>query len=329
MSADFWASYLSGAVGIIIGNPLDMIKVRLQASHPQPQIFTSINASDFPTTFTLSRYFKKASSLVTGSAAPALGYGALNAILFVTYNRTEEALNRSWYINTSSAHSPLYPSSSTGSNLWTTWLAGAAGGLATWVISTPTELIKCRAQLADRTSSSASSLNIARRIIRTEGIRGLYCGGVITALRDSIGYGFYFWAYELGGRLMRTKSEQGRSVPEDDNSMTELSSTSLSSQDAARVLLCGGVAGVVTWASIFPLDVVKTRVQAGKEGSGHLGLATAATPLLETSASRRRGAIEVAREAYQEGGIRIFFRGLTICSARAFIVNAFQWAVWQ
>ena len=31
MSADFWAGYLSGAVGILIGNPLDLLKVRLQA----------------------------------------------------------------------------------------------------------------------------------------------------------------------------------------------------------------------------------------------------------------------------------------------------------
>ena len=31
MSADFWAGYVSGAAGIVIGNPLDLIKVRLQA----------------------------------------------------------------------------------------------------------------------------------------------------------------------------------------------------------------------------------------------------------------------------------------------------------
>lgn len=31
MASDFWAGYLSGAIGIIIGNPLDVIKVRLQA----------------------------------------------------------------------------------------------------------------------------------------------------------------------------------------------------------------------------------------------------------------------------------------------------------
>ena len=31
MSADFWAGYLSGAAGILIGNPLDLVKTRLQA----------------------------------------------------------------------------------------------------------------------------------------------------------------------------------------------------------------------------------------------------------------------------------------------------------
>ena len=33
MSADFWAGYVSGAAGIIIGNPLDLIKTRLQAGN--------------------------------------------------------------------------------------------------------------------------------------------------------------------------------------------------------------------------------------------------------------------------------------------------------
>ena len=31
MSADFWAGYLSGAFGILVGNPLDLLKTRLQA----------------------------------------------------------------------------------------------------------------------------------------------------------------------------------------------------------------------------------------------------------------------------------------------------------
>ncbi|ORY58815.1 mitochondrial carrier domain-containing protein [Pseudomassariella vexata] len=279
MSADFWAGYVSGAVGIVIGNPLDLIKVRLQAKDAIPA----------QTTVSYARQFETPSSLVTGTAAPVLGYGALNALLFVSYNRSEAAINN--YL----AISP---------NLWTTWAAGAIGGLATWVVSTPTELVKCRAQLS---LPPTSSWKIARQIVKSEGFRGLYFGGVVTALRDSIGYGFYFWSYELSTQLI-TSSKQEKSL----------------TKDAARVLLCGGLAGVVTWASVFPLDVIKTRVQAQTNEPAAMALLGD-----QTKVHRRAGAIEVAKEAYRQGGLRVFFRGLTICSVRAFVVSAIQWAVYE
>ncbi len=31
MSSDFWAAYISGVVGISVGNPLDVVKIHLQA----------------------------------------------------------------------------------------------------------------------------------------------------------------------------------------------------------------------------------------------------------------------------------------------------------
>ncbi|KAI8306055.1 hypothetical protein K4K61_004824 [Colletotrichum sp. SAR11_59] len=292
MSADFWAGYISGAVGIIIGNPLDLLKVRLQAppTAPPPGQIPAAAATSY------IRHFETPASLVTGSAAPILGYGALNALLFVSYNRTEAALNSALNVK---------------SSLWTTWIAGAVGGLATWVVSTPTELIKCRAQLS---SPPASSWAITKDVWRAEGIRGLYFGGVVTALRDSIGYGFYFWSYELSTRWMGVGTA-------DATGETNLR------EEAAKVLLCGGLAGIVTWASIFPLDVIKTRVQTQA-----FEKPAEAAPLLPTQGSeptKRAGAMQVAREAYREGGMKVFFRGLTICSVRAFIVNAVQWAVYE
>ncbi|WAO87764.1 Hypothetical protein NCS54_00508300 [Fusarium falciforme] len=291
----------SGAVGIIIGNPLDVIKVRLQAQHntpvsntpPNPVLGTTAAAraiSQGPSPY--ARYFGNSASLVTGTAAPILGYGALNALLFVSYNRTEAALNNAF---------------STSGNLWNTWIAGAVGGLATWVVSTPTELIKCRAQLA---SPPLSSWAITRQIWRNEGIRGLYFGGVVTALRDSIGYGFYFWSYELSTRWLATE-------PGEESSFQH---------EAAKVLLCGGLAGVATWASIFPLDVIKTRVQAQPWVQQ-----AETSPLQSNGVSRpsRTGALQIAQQAYREEGTRVFFRGLTVCSVRAFMVNAVQWAVYE
>lgn len=307
MAADFWAGYISGAVGIIVGNPLDMLKVRLQAS-PNPPFSPS------PTPSYLRPW-------MSGTAAPVLGYGALNALLFVSYNRTEGALNRALHI-----------AGGTGTNLWTTWLAGAAGGLATWVVSTPTELVKCRAQLA---SPPLSSWAIARQVLRVEGVRGLYCGGVVTALRDSVGYGFYFWSYELGTRLVENldgqadpdaPAGQGGGVP----------NPRLLGREAAKVLLCGGIAGVITWASIFPLDVIKTRVQAQILHRRTSGAGNERSSLLEGEAQRRPhepkkrlGAWCIAQETYREGGVQSFLRGLTVCSIRAFVVNAVQWAIYE
>ena len=80
------------------------------------------------------------------------------------------------------------PTMPDGTALYKIWLAGAVGGLASWTISSPTEFIKCRAQLDSL--PEVSSWTVAKDIIRTRGFRGLYFGGVVTGLRDSIGYGF-------------------------------------------------------------------------------------------------------------------------------------------
>lgn len=57
MSANFWAGYVSGAAGILIGNPLDLLKVRLQAGE-------SISAAS---SHSLSGQFETASALIRGT----------------------------------------------------------------------------------------------------------------------------------------------------------------------------------------------------------------------------------------------------------------------
>lgn len=208
MAADFWAGYISGAAGILIGNPLDLIKTRLQAG----TFYTPENAISQPP----STRFERLGFMVKGAAAPILGYGALNALLFVTYNRSMAAMSQD----------PAQPD-----NLTKTWFAGAIAGLATFVVSAPTELIKCRAQVS---TTRQSSLDIARGIWKDGGVRGLYWGGGVTSIRDSVGYGFYFWSYELSKRAIITPGKTEK-------------------PEWMSVLLCGGIAGVVTWASVFPL----------------------------------------------------------------------------
>ncbi|EDN08764.1 predicted protein [Histoplasma mississippiense (nom. inval.)] len=270
MSNDFWAGYLSGAIGIVIGNPLDLLKTRLQAGQAATRSLRSSQG--------FRSHFDTVGSLVRGATAPIVGYGALNAILFVAYNRT---------------------------------LTGAVGGLASWVISSPTELVKCRAQLA--THQSISSWTVTKDIWKSRGFRGLYYGGGVTSIRDSVGYGFYFWSYELCKRLMTTADES-------------------SEQAAAKILICGGIAGIVTWVSIFPLDAIKTRLQVqGSPGSLASGSLAERQTLLRPSGidGRTLGTLAVVKEAYRTEGFQVFYRGLGVCSLRAFIVNAVQWATYE
>ena len=119
-----------------------------------------------------------------------------------------------------------------------------------------------------------------------------------------------FWSYEWMKQTSTSPDDSGR-------------------ETAMKVLLCGGLAGIVTWASIFPLDVIKTRVQTQvvhhevhQQGERHA--------LLQPDAQgRRMSSLEIAKHAYRTEGAGVFFRGLGICSVRAFVVNAVQWAVYE
>jgi solute carrier family 25 carnitine/acylcarnitine transporter 20/29 len=178
MSADFWAGYVSGAAGIIIGNPLDIVKVNLQRGDRGPAILPPTTTTTTPilptaaTTTTTKAAATSLSTLLRGTAAPILGYGALNALMFITYNRCMVSLSED----------PSSPSS-----LSKTFVAGALGGLATFLVSAPTELIKCRVQVSGVETSSWAT---ATQLWKERGVRGLYWGGGVTSLRDSIGYGF-------------------------------------------------------------------------------------------------------------------------------------------
>lgn len=178
MSADFWAGYVSGAIGILVGNPLDLIKTRLQAGPAAITTHTPSSASTqpLPSSLPWTKQFENLTALARGAAAPILGYGALNALLFVTYNRSLALLN--------TGRMDEWPDRPSALSIWT---AGALGGLAIWFVSAPTELVKCRAQVSQ---PPRSSLAVTQELWKQGGLRGLFMGGGVTSVRDSVGYGF-------------------------------------------------------------------------------------------------------------------------------------------
>ncbi|KAJ7951775.1 Mitochondrial carrier protein [Quillaja saponaria] len=168
-------------------------------------------------------------------------------------------------------------------------LGGVSTGALQSLMLSPVELVKIRLQLQNKVQSAESHrgpLGVAKSIFRTEGFRGMYRGFAITMLRDAPSHGIYFWTYEY----MREQLHPG---------------CRKSGQETMRtVMVAGGLAGAASWVCCYPLDVVKTRLQAQ-------------TP----SPLKYSGIVDCLRKSINEDGYRVLWRGLGTAVARAFLVN--------
>ncbi|SAM03022.1 hypothetical protein [Absidia glauca] len=271
---DFIAGWVGGAAGILVGSPLDVLKARLQAprQHHQLQQQQSVGAWH---TLTQMVRIEGVGSLFKGVLAPVMGLAGLNAILFVSYGGLLRAFN---------SDTNQTPS------LGQVYLAGCGAGMACFLFSTPTDLIKIQAQMS---RINKTSMEVVKEIFHRSGFRG----GWSTLMRDAPSYGVYFWAYEGMKRMLVDPSNPSAAWP---------------------LLLAGGMAGTLSWASIYPLDVIKSRLQMQQPSP----LPGATTPLL-TALDRPYTSIrDCVVRSYRAEGVGVFFRGLVPTVLRGFPVNA-------
>lgn len=78
------------------------------------------------------------------------------------------------------------------------------------------------------------------QLYRNAGIRGLYYGFPLHLFRDTFGTGIYYAIYDT---FRRTTSEKNL-LP-----------------GATAPFFCGSAAGILSWVVVYPVDLVKTRVQ--------------------------------------------------------------------
>ncbi|KJE89928.1 hypothetical protein CAOG_001328 [Capsaspora owczarzaki ATCC 30864] len=267
-TSEFVAGTLGGGAGIAVGQPLDTIRVRLQ---------TSKSVGFFAT---LSRTLSNEGvlGLYRGLVPPLAGIAGVNCLLFGVYGNAKSSLAAlAGRPNDATLPLPLV------------YLAGAYGGAAACVLTTPIELIKCRQQVA--TGRSLSALEHANRIVASEGVLALYTGLPITLIRDVPSYGLYYACYECHWYRFVT------------------------SPAAIDSLVGGGVAGTVAWVSIYPLDVIKSRLQA-----------QSARPQAQRQYA---GIADCTSKILQHEGWRGFTRGLSATVFRAFPVNAVTFFVYE
>lgn len=118
------------------------------------------------------------------------------------------------------------------------------------LILCPTELIKCKLQaIREVGDKPIGATALTYQILKTQGIPGMFKGLTSTIFREMPGYFAFFFGIE-GTRKLLVKHTRF------DNEASPMVS-----------LIAGGVGGMCLWLTIFPFDLVKSRIQIENSNS--------------------------------------------------------------
>ena len=148
-------------------------------------------------------------------------------------------------------------------------------------------------QAQENGSLYANELDCFNAILRSEGWRGLLTRGFgITLAREVPSNAIYFVVY---GLLMQTAMKDALGI--------------------MASMVCGAISGMACWIPVYPIDVVKTRMQNTKGGESASGKPVSGTG--------------VAVVIYKTEGIGAFFDGLGLLLLRAAVSNGVTFWVYD
>ncbi|OBZ89850.1 Mitochondrial carnitine/acylcarnitine carrier protein [Choanephora cucurbitarum] len=230
-------SFLSGGFGgmasVLVGQPFDLVKVRLQTSQGvyknTADCFKQIVKND------------GILGLYRGMATPFASITPIFAVSFWSYDLGKKIVYGLRDKNDVSR--PLSLSEIT--------FAGAFSAVPTTLFMAPSERVKVLMQIQGQGGESKykGPLDVVRQLYKEGGVRSIWRGTGATLLRDSPGSAAYFVAYELVKKALTPEGAR----PED--------------LSFGAVLFAGGMAGVAMWTIAIPPDVLKSRLQSAPAGT--------------------------------------------------------------
>ena len=264
------AGSFSGFVCKIGEYPLDTVKVLVQTAPkgtydgPIDCLTKTVRNNGFLT-------------LYQGLTAPLLGSMLECATLFFAFGAVKDALGV-----------PQRETLEDRVPMWKYCVAGGGSGFFSATVLTPVELVKCslQAQIAGSGGAAGSEfkgpVDIVRRVLQKEGVRGLWKGNVSCLAREIPGNVAWYGAYEGGVRLAQTQLHY--------NAKDDL--------PLQYHALAGAGAGAAYWGVPYPADTIKSRIQTD--------------PRFASSSIA-----QVARTVVKEEGVAALYRGCGITCARA------------
>ncbi|KAI3407134.1 YMC1 [Candida oxycetoniae] len=168
---DVAAGFVGGATQVLIGQPADLVKIRLQTSSATSsiQVIRNVIRNEG-----LLAFYK-------GTLPPLFGVGVCVSLQFYGFYETKRQI--------------LHFTGQSNLSLWPqTYIAGAMAGVVNSPVTSPVEQLRILSQ-----SSSGETLSMRKtikQIYSSFGWKGIYRGFNITLLREFQAYGVWFLTYE-------------------------------------------------------------------------------------------------------------------------------------
>lgn len=264
---DLAAGTAGGIAQVLVGQPFDIVKVRMQTSAKGTYTGMLHCAGGILKNEGPLAFYK-------GTLTPLLGIGVCVSIQFGVLEYAKRIFTAQ---NLARGEGGEEGKMLGGGQLV---IAGVAAGLANGVVSGPVEHIRIRLQTQSNTNPMYKGpFNAMKQIVSQYGIAGLFKGQAVTFLREATGYGVYFLAYE---KLVQREMTQKGIRRDQINPMNSV--------------LYGATAGYALWAVIYPIDMIKSRMQT--DGF---------TP---STGQKYASARDCVRKVWRTEGISAFTRGL-------------------
>ncbi|KAL2210827.1 mitochondrial carrier [Sarocladium strictum] len=227
---DLFSGAVGGIAQVLIGQPFDIVKVRLQTT---TQYSSALNAA--------TTIYKNEGALAfyKGTLTPLIGIGACVSIQFGAYHQARR------YLESRNAEShPTSPDLSYPQF----FAAGAFAGVANSVLSGPIEHVRIRLQSQPHGAGKLYNgpIDCVRKLGAQAGgvLPGIYRGEAVTIWREAFAYGAWFTSFEyMMNSDARRNNIDRKEIP------------------PWKIAFYGGLAGEVLWLSSYPFDVVKSKMQ--------------------------------------------------------------------
>ena len=289
--------------------------------------------------------------LYRGIGAPLVTAALINASVFCVYGSASRMWDHQYdyyyqYSNNNGKNSSVPSTTTTTATTTTTTtitkhaVCGLITGMITSLLLCPVEHVKIRLQTLQQQGSSSlprslSSFDVAKKLLRYSsdqhghggGLKGIYRGLFVTCLRQGPSLAIYFPVYHIlkdvfvgnNGNINNDNNNNDNNNNINGNDSKDPSSSSSSASSSSlwwSSALAGGLAGSFAWTIVYPIDVIKSRIQS----------------LPMDTPSKQRSFYYIARNIHRnEGGVikMILSRGLAVTILRAFPVNGTIFFVYE